>query len=110
MGRLLLRILRQPPITGYFVDEDDIVRLLVHPPSWEELLDLAFTEISVNGAASPQVARRLMAAYQALADVAPPHLRETIEQHRSTLGDLVQADAVGSVRELSRSSHRLGMG
>jgi uncharacterized membrane protein len=107
---VLLRILRRPPATGYFVDADDVVRLLVHAPSWDELLDLAFTEISVDGASSPQVARRLMAAYEALADAAPAQLREGVERRRSRLVDLVEASAVGSVRTLSRSPHRLGMG
>jgi uncharacterized membrane protein len=107
---VLLRILRRPPLTGCFVDADDVVRLLVHEPSWDELLDLAFTEISVDGASSPQVARRLMAAYDALADAAPPHLQTSVQRHRSTLADLVRSTAVGSVHDLSLSPHRLGMG
>ena len=107
---VMLRILRMPPVTGYFVDRDDVVRLLVHVPSWDELLDLAFTEISADGASSPQVARRLMAVYDALADAAPAHLQEGIERRRSALVELVGTTAAGYLGELSRRPHRLGMG
>ena len=107
---VLLRILRRPPATGCFVDGDGVVRLLVPSVSWEELLDLAFLEIAVYGASSPQVARRLLAAYETLAGAAPPDLRPGLEQRCSALVDLVDATTVEVVRAAARRSDRLGLG
>jgi uncharacterized membrane protein len=107
---VLLRILRRPPPTGCFADVDGVVRLQVHPPSWDELLDLALVEIVVYGASSPQVARRLLAAYRSLADAAPEPLRRGIERRRATLVDLVDATTVEPVRAVARQPDRLGLG
>jgi uncharacterized membrane protein len=107
---VLLRILRQPPATGLFVDADHVVRLLVRAVSWEELLDLAFLEIEVYGASSPQVARRLLAAYETLTQAAPPQLRPGLDQRCSALAGLVDATTVEVVRAASRRSDHLGLG
>ena len=110
LEEVLLRILRRPPASGCFADVDGVVRLRIRPPSWDELLDLAFVEIAVYGASSPQVARRLLAAYEALVAAAPPHLRPGIEERRSTLVDLVDATATAPVRAAARHPDRLGLG
>jgi uncharacterized membrane protein len=107
---VLLRVLRQPPATGCFVDAAHVVRLLVRPVSWEDLLDLAFMEVAVYGASSPQVARRLMAAYQILARTAPPHLRPAIDDRCSALVGLVEASTVEAVRDAAQRPDRLGLG
>jgi uncharacterized membrane protein len=107
---VLLRILQRPPASGCFVDADGVVRLLVHPPSWEELLDLAFVEIAVYGASSPQIARRLLAAYEVLAEAAPAHLRPGIDERCSALADLVDATTAAAVRASARHPDRLGLG
>jgi uncharacterized membrane protein len=57
---LLLALARRPWPTGIYVDEEDQVRLVVPVPSWEELVDLAFTEIRHYGVRAPQVTRRSM--------------------------------------------------
>jgi uncharacterized membrane protein len=107
---VLLRILRQPPATGCFVDVDRVVRLQVHAPSWDELLDLAFVEIAGYGASSPQVARRLRAAYEALAQDAPEQLRPGLERRCATLLELVDATTVEPMRTAARRPDRLGLG
>src|SRR4051794_31663670 len=110
LEEVLLRILRRPPATDCFVGADSAVRLVVHPPSWDELLDLAFLEIAVDGASSPQVARRLLAAYESLASAAPPDLRPAIEERAATLVRLIDATTVEAVRPAARRPDPLGLG
>ena len=57
---ILLRISRRPEPTGLFADDNGAVRLVQQVPTFDGLLDLAFTEITADGADSPQVARRLL--------------------------------------------------
>lgn len=53
-----LRISRQPGPTGLFADDNGAVRLVQQVPTFDGLLDLAFTEITADGAGSPQVGVR----------------------------------------------------
>jgi uncharacterized membrane protein len=110
LEEVLLRILRRPPATDCFVDAELAVRLVVHAPSWDELLDLAFLEIAVDGASSPQVARRLLAAYESLASAAPPDLRPGIEERAATLVGLIDATTAEAVRPAARRPDPLGLG
>jgi uncharacterized membrane protein len=107
---VLLRVVRRPPAAGRYVDVDGVVRLLEHAASWDELLDLAFTEITLYGASSPQVARRLMAAYDALAAAGPSHLRPSIEVRRSALVEVVRANTMEALCVTSPRPDRLGLG
>ncbi len=66
LADILRRIAASPPLTGYYADAAGRVRLLEPVTSWDDLLDLAFTEITSYGAGSAQVARRLLAAYEAI--------------------------------------------
>jgi uncharacterized membrane protein len=86
---ILLRIARQPWPTGCFVDDDDVVRLVEQRDGWEQLLALAFTEIELEGAGSPQVTRRLAAAYDRLEHEVPPDLATAIAPHRTALAAAV---------------------
>ena len=86
---ILLRLARQPWPTGCFVDEDDVVRLVEHRPGWPEVLALAFTEIELDGAGSPQVTRRLAAAYDRLEHEVPPDLATALAPHRAALAAAV---------------------
>ena len=54
-----------------FGDEAGEVRLIVRVMNWEDYVHLAFDEIRMAGAGSPQVARRLKAALTDLKSVAP---------------------------------------
>jgi uncharacterized membrane protein len=107
---VLLRIIRQPAPTGHFVDADRVVRLRVHAPSSDELLDLAFVEIAGYGASSPQIARRLLAAYEALAEDAPEQLRASLDRRCATVLELVEATTVEPLRAAARRPDRLGLG
>jgi len=87
MADLLLRIAHLEPAPGRFVDADGVVRLLVRPVTWDELVALAFVEITVCGAASPQITRRLLAVYDQLERECPSALRPVLQQHRALLVD-----------------------
>jgi uncharacterized membrane protein len=70
---------------------DDEGRLLVTVPTmgWNAYVRLAFDEIRLAGAESPQVARRLRAALDDLLDIAPADRRPALEQQRELLHDAV---------------------
>ena len=54
-------------------------RLVVREMSWDAYVHLAFDEIRIVGAASPQISRRLMSALLDLKSLAPPDRIEVLE-------------------------------
>ena len=69
---ILRQLARRPFPDGRHRDEAGQVRLTVRTMSWEAYVHLAFNEIRLAGAGSPQVARRLKAALTDLKSVSPP--------------------------------------
>ena len=69
---ILRQLARRPFPDGRHVDEAGQVRLTVRTMSWEAYVHLAFDEIRLAGAGSPQVTRRLKAALTDLRSIAPP--------------------------------------
>ena len=57
--------------SGRVVDRDGRLRLIFPTPDWENIVDLALTEIRQYGATSIQVARRLRAMLEHLIDRLP---------------------------------------
>ncbi len=57
---------------GVLRDDDGAVRATIPTLDWNAYVHLAFDEIRLAGATSPQVARRMRAAINDLLDVAPP--------------------------------------
>ena len=57
-----------------------MVRLVERRLSWDGYVRLAFDEIRLAGAASPQVTRRLCAALQDLKSVAPPDRQAPLDR------------------------------
>ncbi len=102
---VLLQIARCPRQSGCYTDRDGTVRLIKPLPGWDDCLDLAFTEITAYGASSPQVARRLLAAYAALEAAAAPALRAGVAVRREERarqlaggglsGEALRADPMG---------------
>ena len=90
LEELLLRIGRRPQPTGFFVDEDGVVRLVQPEPTWAETLDLAFTEVALYGASSPAVTRRLAATYERLHEALPVELRVDVDRHTALLAMLTR--------------------
>jgi uncharacterized membrane protein len=73
---LLGDVAGQPDPTGWYLDTDGVARVHLLEPGFDRLLLLAYVEIIRYGADSPQVTRRLRAAFQVLDalvrdDVAP---------------------------------------
>jgi uncharacterized membrane protein len=67
-----------PP--GVRHDADGRLRLIVPTLSWDGYVRLAFDEIRLAGAASPQVARRLRAALADVRTVAPPERHGALDR------------------------------
>ncbi len=78
---------------GTYRDERGEVRLRVPVMCWDDYVVLAFEEIRLAGATSPQVSRRLVAALQDLLDVAPPDRHRELERQLR----LLRAGAEASV-------------
>jgi uncharacterized membrane protein len=70
---------------GRFRDEEGEVRLVVPAMGWDGFVRLAFDELRLAGAASPQVARRLRAVLVDLRHVAPPERRPPLEHQLALL-------------------------
>jgi uncharacterized membrane protein len=104
---LLLRIGTGTLLTGYYADEAGQVRFVEPVMSWGDYLDLAFTEITSYGAGSPQVVRRLLAAYQALEQRLAPGLAQAVRARHEELLTLASRQGVGA--ELARPD-AMGLG
>jgi uncharacterized membrane protein len=69
---ILRQLARRPFPDGRHLDDAGHVRLTVPTMTWEAYVHLAFDEIRLAGAGSPQVARRLTAALNDLRSIVPP--------------------------------------
>jgi uncharacterized membrane protein len=69
---ILRQLARRPFPDGRHRDETGELRLIVRSMSWDAYVHLAFDEIRLAGAGSPQVSRRLKAALTDLRSIAPP--------------------------------------
>ena len=70
---------------GRYYDETGELRLVVPSMDWDAYVHLAFDEIRLAGAGSPQVSRRLFAAIQDLLTVAPPERRPALAEQLDLL-------------------------
>jgi uncharacterized membrane protein len=87
----LRQLATRPFPSGEYRDAEGQVRLVVHTLSWEGYVRLAFDELRLVGASSPQVTRRLRAALEDLKTVAPPERQPVLDRQLGLLE--------GSVRE-----------
>ena len=76
-----------PP--GRHCDEEGQLRLVVNTIDWNGYVRLAFDELRLAGAYSPQVARRLQAALEDLKTVAPPERQPVLDRQLELLEGLV---------------------
>jgi uncharacterized membrane protein len=76
--------------SGEWRDSEGVVRLRARQISWEGYVRLAFEELTLAGAGSPQVARRLFAALDDLLASAPPARRPPLERQRELLAAAVE--------------------
>ena len=81
----LRQLAGRPFPDGVYRDEAGEVRLVVPTMNWEAYVRLAFDEIRMAGAGSPQVARRLKSALTDLKSVAPADRVSILEQQLELL-------------------------
>jgi uncharacterized membrane protein len=87
---LLRRLAPREFPSGRHHDAHGHLRLVERVMSWEGYVRLAFDELRLVGAESPQVARRLRAALEDLMTVAPPERRPPLERQLELLEDAVR--------------------
>lgn len=88
---VLRQLARRPFPDGKHRDEAGEIRLVVRTMSWEAYVHLAFDEIRLAGAGSPQVTRRLKAALMDLRSVAPPERVEVLDLQLDLLSKSAEA-------------------
>jgi uncharacterized membrane protein len=91
IGDLLLRLGRRQLQIGAVCDARGALRLTMPAPTWEDFLWLAFGEISVYGASSLQVMRRMHALVADLAEAVPSERRASLHYWRTRLRRRVTA-------------------
>jgi uncharacterized membrane protein len=98
---ILRRLVRREFPSGRHYDAHGNVRLVERVMSWDGYVRLAFDELRLVGAGSPQVSRRLRAALEDLRTVASPDRRPHLDRQlrlldnavRRTFSDDADADA-----------------
>jgi uncharacterized membrane protein len=96
---------------GRHHDELGHLRLTVPAMNWEAYVHLAFDEIRLAGAHSPQVSRRLVAALRDLLDVAPPERRRVVaDQLRLLTEALRDSDRDDADRVMAAEPDSQGIG
>ena len=92
-------------------DKQGEVRLITPSMTWEDYVHLAFDEIRMVGAGSPQVSRRLRAALQDLLTIAPPERQVVLQEQLDLLQSGIDSTiAEGSDRTYSKRGDPSGLG
>jgi uncharacterized membrane protein len=86
---VLRAVATRPDPSGFYVDTEGSVRLIVPLPGWDRLVELAFTEVALYGSMSPQVTRKLTAIFDDLIACVPPERTAAIEAQRAWLREEV---------------------
>jgi uncharacterized membrane protein len=97
----LRQLARRSIPDGRYRDERGEVRLVTPSMAWEDYVHLAFDEIRMAGAGSPQIARRLRAALEDLLTIAPRERKSSLREQL----DLLNSGVDGSMREGSDRTH-----
>jgi uncharacterized membrane protein len=107
MEDLILRIGRLPDRTGSYADAAGRIRVQDPVMTWDEILDLTFSEITSCGAGSTQVTRRLLALYDAVEAALPAGRRPAVAARRDAL---LQESADQGVPQAGLHADALGLG
>jgi uncharacterized membrane protein len=108
---VLLRLGRRCLEIGEVRDESGLLRLILAVPSWEDFLDLAFTEIRSYGAQSVQVMRRMRALMSDLLEGLPDQRRPALRRHQRRLENTIARSFPNLDDRLDASAEdREGMG
>ncbi len=107
---LMATLAERPDPSGFYTGEDGVVRVRAPEPGFARLAALGYTEIALFGADSPQVSRRLLAAFGVLEGMTDGARREAVAGlHRRTLA-AVEAAMPAAFLEVAREPDRLGFG
>lgn len=87
---ILRQLARRPFPDGRYHDADGSLRVIVPATSWEAYVRLAFEEIRLVGAESPQVSRRLLAALEDLKGVASSDRAGVLDEEVDRLREAVR--------------------
>jgi uncharacterized membrane protein len=87
------------------------VRLITPAMTWDDYVHLAFDEIRIAGAASPQIPRRIREALEDLLEIAPPDRKGALLEQLDLLKTGVR-EGISERRDRTYSSRsdRAGMG
>jgi uncharacterized membrane protein len=91
----------RPWPSGFVADDSGAVRLVMPVRSWDQLVDLALTEITEFGAGSPQVTRRLASLLETLLLTVPSERRPVLQRHQVLLAEAVDL-RLESYRDLAQ--------
>jgi uncharacterized membrane protein len=105
----LRQLAPRPFPDGQYRDKNGEVRLQVPSMAWEDYVHLAFDEIRMAGAGSPQVARRLCAALEDLLTISPLERQACLQEQLDLLQSGVR-DAIIEGSDRSSSSRHDGKG
>jgi uncharacterized membrane protein len=107
---ILRHLVRRPFPDGRYRDDAGEVRLVVPVMSWDEYVLLATEEITLAGAGSPPVIRRLRSMLDDLVAIAPPERAPALERQRELLAASVRAELAEHDAERSLHDERRGVG
>jgi uncharacterized membrane protein len=88
----LRQLAPRPFPSGQHYDANGHLRLVTRTIGWEGYVRLAFDELRLAGATSPQVTRRLQAALEDLKTVAPPERQPALDRQLDLLEALVRQE------------------
>ena len=97
----LRQLAPRPLPDGQYRDRAGKVRLVAPFMTWDDYVHLAFDEIRLAGAASPQITRRLRAALEDLLTVAPLGRKRPLREQL----DLLQSGIRGAISEATDRNH-----
>ncbi|MFI7007778.1 DUF2254 domain-containing protein [Streptomyces sp. NPDC050145] len=102
---------RRPLVELRYTDRGGAVRLAQPVPHWDQLVDLAFTEIRTCATGSPQVVRRMFAAFDDLLTLVPEERRAPLLRHRELLLQSVEHTVpTAADRTFAQQPDRQGIG
>ncbi|GFE80604.1 hypothetical protein GCM10011487_26040 [Steroidobacter agaridevorans] len=88
---------------GRHRDDHGVERLITRVMTWDDYVHLAFDEIRLAGAGSPQIERRMRAALEDLLTIAPPDRKGSLQKQLDLL-DSGSQDAMDHTIDRQRAS------
>lgn len=111
MESLLIRLSQRNLGTGFLVDADGEPRVAYPAASWDDILDLALTEIRHYGADAHQITRRMRSLLLSLLGNCPPPRRPAVERQLALLDAAVRRNFDSEdERAIAMTSDHIGLG